>query len=106
MIWSSGQAVKARLWLCKPIMQEVLHKFLTTSSKKDLALKARAVQHPAFQSLAPRVGPRVRVLGAFTADTQVRRFRGSKTTSCWALSHLSAHSVRGSRRRSTAGSPA
>lgn len=55
---------QAGLWLCKALMQEVLHKLLAVSSKKDLALK----MHPAFKGLAPRVDPRVRVLGAFAAS--------------------------------------
>lgn len=59
---------QARLWLCKAIMQEVLHKLLAASSKKDLAPKTCVLQHPAFKGLAPRVDPGVRVLGAFAAS--------------------------------------
>lgn len=62
---STGQA---GLWLCKAIMQEVLQKLLAASSKKDLAPKTHALQHPAFKGLAPRVDPRVRVLSAFAAS--------------------------------------
>lgn len=60
----AGSTEQGGLQLCKALMQELL----VARSKKDLAPKTHALQHPAFKGPAPRVDPGVRVFHGFTAS--------------------------------------